>query len=526
MPRLKNVISSVLICSLLATSFNGPLQRVALAETQEPATEERGLSFRLSNASDQPEQRSTTKPATSTELSETDTNAILKRLPPIKVDPNTSQDFALRERSLPPPRTGNTIDISFPASAVVSNEEVTAGPLEVVRYSPEGAVPMAPELSVTFSQPMIALTSMEEAARTVPLKLNPQPPGKWRWVGTKTLLFQPEVRFPMATTFVVTVPAGTRAANGSTLANEKAWSFTTPPLTVKTSFPSADSTQPRDALMFMEFDQRIDPDAVSRAVRVNAGNRILKTRLATDEEIKQAIARDSQVKATLDQAVSNRWIAFRAIDPKTGGTDLVLPAASRIKVSLATGAPSAEGPNPSQKSHEFAFNTYGPLRVTKHDCDGESRCGPYDSFDIEFNNSLSEKIDASKVRVEPALGEMEVSVYNTYLFINGPKLGNKTYRVTLDKSIKDQFNQTLGRDVTFEFKVGPNARRFAGPDDSMIVMDPAAPTRCSVFSINFTKIDVRIYSVTPNDWPQWVAYKRNYQITDRSKQTPRPGKLV
>ena len=36
MPRLKNVISSVLICSLLASSFNGPLQRVALAETQEP----------------------------------------------------------------------------------------------------------------------------------------------------------------------------------------------------------------------------------------------------------------------------------------------------------------------------------------------------------------------------------------------------------------------------------------------------------------------------------------------------------
>ena len=64
MPRLKNVISSVLICSLLVTSFPGPLQRVAVAETQEPETEERGLSFRLSNATDQPEQRSTTKPAT------------------------------------------------------------------------------------------------------------------------------------------------------------------------------------------------------------------------------------------------------------------------------------------------------------------------------------------------------------------------------------------------------------------------------------------------------------------------------
>src|ERR1044072_178995 len=205
MARLKNVISSVLICSLLASSFTGPLQRIVVAETQEPETEERGLSFRLSDAADQPEKKPATKPVTSTELSQSDTDAILKRLSPIKVDPNDSQEFALRERSLPPPRTGATFDTSFPASAAGSKEEVTVGPLNVVRYSPEGAVPMAPELSVTFSQPMITLTSQDEAAQTVPVRLNPQPPGKWRWVGTKTLLFQPEVRFPMATTFVVTV---------------------------------------------------------------------------------------------------------------------------------------------------------------------------------------------------------------------------------------------------------------------------------------------------------------------------------
>jgi alpha-2-macroglobulin len=525
MPPLKTVISSVLIYSLLATSFTGPLKRVARAETQEPATKESGLNFRLSSATDQPEQKPATK-ATSTDLSQSDIDAIVKRLPPIKVDSTVSQEFALRERSLPPPRTGNTVDIPFPASAVVSKEEVAAGPLEVVRYSPEGTVPIAPELSVTFSQPMIALTSQDEAVKTVPVKLNPQPPGKWHWVGTKTLLFQPDVRFPMATTYVVTVPAGTRAANGGTLANEKSWTFTTPPLTVKTTYPTADSTQPRDALMFMEFDQRIDPGAVLRAIRVNAGNRNLKTRLATDEEVKQAIARDPKVKAALSQAVSDRWIAFRAIDPKTGRTDLGLPPASRIKVSIATGAPSAEGPNLSQKSHEFFFNTYGSLRVTEHGCNGENRCGPFDSFDIDFNNPLSEDFDASKVRIEPALDEMEVSVYDSSLTIEGLKRGNTTYRVTLDKSIKDQFNQTLGRDLTVEFKVGPSPRRFVGPGDSMVVMDPAASTRCSVFSINFTKLDVRLYSVTPNDWPQWISYQRNYQITDPSRRTPLPGKLI
>lgn len=263
--------------SLLGGSLVGPSPAVANAnarllannsknDDQDTAKAETGLRFRLSPGVDQPEARPASKLAITTELSQPETENILKRLPPMQADPNGAQEFALREQSLPPPRTGKTIDISFPTSASASlSQEVTSGPLEVVRYAPEGSVPLAPELSVTFSQPMIALTSQEEAATNVPVKLIPQPPGKWHWLGTKTLLFGNDGRFPMATTYIVTVPAGTRAANGSTLATEKSWRFTTPPPTVKASYPSKDSTQPRDALMFMEFDQRV---AATRTIRL------------------------------------------------------------------------------------------------------------------------------------------------------------------------------------------------------------------------------------------------------------------
>lgn len=401
---------------------------------------------------------------------------------------------------------------------------MAAGPLEVLRYSPEGAVPMAPELSITFSQPMVELTSQDEATINVPVKLNPQPPGKWRWLGTRTLVFTPVDRFPMATTYVVTIPAGTRAANGSALASEKSWGFTTPPLSVKASYPSKDGVHTRDGLMFLEFDQRIDPAAVLPAVRVSSGERILKTRLATADEVKQAIAQDQSGTAVLSQAVNDRWLAFRAIDPKTGATDLALPANSRIRVSVVSGAPSAEGPNLTQKPYDFWFTTYGPLTVNKHGCNEESRCETDDSFDIEFSNDLAEDLDPSKVRVEPAVADMQTSVYGSTLSIEGIKRGDTTYRVTLDKSIKDKFNQTLGRDLTFTFRVESLSIRFAGPDDTFVVMDPAAPTRCSVYSINYTKLAIRIYSVTPNDWPRWIAYlkaRREPEI----EATP-PGRLI
>lgn len=429
----------------------------------------------------------------------------------------------MRDRTLPPPRTGNTIENSFPATTTAASDTVTSGPLEVVRYSPEGAVPMAPELSISFSKPMVALTSQEDAATNVPVKLNPQPPGKWRWLGTKTLIFDPVERFPMATTYIVTVPARTRAADGSRLGAEKVWSFTTPAPSVKATFPAADGSQPRDALMFVEFDQRIDPAAVLRAIRVTSGTRVLPIRLATSEEVKQAIARDKEKTSALRDAADGRWLAFRAIDPKTGKSDHALPAASRIKVSIVTGAPSAEGPNLTQKPHEFSFSTYGPLQITEHGCNSGGSCSPYDSIDIEFNNDLADDFDKTKIKVEPEVPGMETSVYGSSLVIEGVKRGDTTYRVTLDKSIKDEFNQALGRDVTLTFRVGPSAKKFIGPDE-FVVMDPAAPTRCSVFSVNYTRLNVRIYSVNPNDWPGW----RTYQKARRASKIPRtpPGRLV
>src|SRR5205807_5587690 len=173
----------------------------------------------------------------------------------------------------------------FPAPSEMARPEQTAsGPLEVVRYSPAGEVPIAPNLSVTFSQAMVAVTSQEDAAGNVPVKLSPQPPGKWHWIGTRTLLFEPDVRFPMATQYSVTVPAGTRPAIGGALANAKTWTFATPAPTVKQTYPEGKSIS-RDALMFVEFDQRIDPAAVLKTIRVLAGNTQLSLRLATNKEI-------------------------------------------------------------------------------------------------------------------------------------------------------------------------------------------------------------------------------------------------
>jgi len=248
--------------------------------------EEAGLKFRLSEAPEQPEAKATNKVAQTSVLSDAETQAILNRLPLIKPDANEKLDFALRDKSLPPPRTGITVlqPFSLTLDSGPPDQKINV-PLEVVRQSPEGDVPVAPNLSVTFSQPMVAVTSQEEAAENVPMKLSPQPQGKWHWIGTRTLLFEPDIRFPMATQYSVNVPAGTKSANGGVLGQAKSWTFTTPPPTVKNFYPEKATVQRRDVLMFAEFDQRIDPKAVLGNLKLFAGTTQVATRLATKDDI-------------------------------------------------------------------------------------------------------------------------------------------------------------------------------------------------------------------------------------------------
>src|SRR6185295_5237365 len=105
---------------------------------------------------------------------------------------------------------------------------------------------LAPELSVTFSQPMVEVTSQGDAAGTVPVKLTPEPKGRWRWIGTRTIVFDPDVRFPQATTYTVEVPAGTRSATGGVLKAATKFSFETPAPSLVSKYPHEDRPQRLD----------------------------------------------------------------------------------------------------------------------------------------------------------------------------------------------------------------------------------------------------------------------------------------
>ena len=524
--RNKNLIALVLVYSILVNIF-APLvygqDRILTNAPQnnknDSEAEKRGLQFRLREDESQTGQRESSNVTATQKLTEAESNSIFKRLPPLKISESDKADFSLRPDSLPPPKTGNIISAKFPADERetppdIKNADSTT--LEVVRFSPEGKVPLAPDLTVTFSQPMTAVASQEQASETVPVILTPETKGKWHWLGTKTLTFAPDKRLPMATQFTAVIPAGTKSATGSSLPKDFSWTFSTPPPNVKIFTPNGETVR-RDALLLAVFDQEIKVADVLRKISVTtvSNERKIDLRLASEDEIKA----DNNISEKIKDLLPNRYIVFRAADP--------LPQDSTVSLVFGKETPSAEGSLTTEAPQNYSFRTYGALKVEKASCNsyGETSCQPGNNFEIKFNNSLDkEKFDKSNVKITPKIEGENISFYEDTLVIGGYKNPRTTYKITIKKSIEDEFGQTLGENFSTEIKVDsmePELRGDGTGKDYTILDPNAQEPSFSVYSVNYSSLKVKLYAVKAEDYQTFQNFREQYQTVP-----PTLGKLV
>lgn len=479
-----------------------------------------GLQFRLSEGRESADRAKPIAAPTASPLSDDVINNLLKRLPQIKTDVDDEKEFALRDRSLPPPKTGQTINSTFPPADSSTKPESTNGALEVLRFAPEGEVGLAPHLTVTFSQPMVAVTSVADlAASQVPVKLTPQPRGKWRWLGTKTLIFEPEGRFPMATNYTVEIPAGTKSATGNAMAAAKRWTFATPPPQMKSSHPN-NGPHVRNPVFFIEFDQRIDPSAMLKSIRLVGGINTWRLRLAKPEEI----AADDYAHRMMKSAEAGRWLAFRAEPGVGGNAEQPLPAGTSFTVTVLAGAPSAEGQRKTVEEQKFTFRTYDALQLVEANCGWGDGCRPFTPFQLRFNNSLDAKaFQQSQIKVVPPIEGMKTAVYGNTIQIIGATKGRTAYTVTVEPNLQDVFGQTLGRRQTRSFEVGNAHPMLSANGNGYVVLDPNGPPRFSIYTINQPSVKVRLFAVTVE---QWRAYQQSLQRRGQRTAITPPGELV
>ena len=144
---------------------------------------------------------------------------------------------------------------------------LAAGPFAVVHASPVGETTDPSEVSVVFNRPMRSL-ELAGSESSPPVKLEAllgrsdaarvTPSGEWHWLGTSAVSFAPSAPLARATEYRVTVPVGTKALDGSALAKDASFAFTTPrPRLVRTSPNEGfESLRPASTLELF-FDQPV-----------------------------------------------------------------------------------------------------------------------------------------------------------------------------------------------------------------------------------------------------------------------------
>ncbi|MEZ5411373.1 MAG: alpha-2-macroglobulin family protein [Acidimicrobiales bacterium] len=449
-----------------------------------------------------------------TALSAAEVEALLARLPdagPGTAEPGDATGFNRPALSLPPPLVGDTITAPFPPlSAEPPDPAATAtGPLHVLRVQPEGEVGVAPFLTVTFDQAMVPIGTVDDVASAdVPVTLEPTVEGRWRWIGTRTLRFEvvpgPDAngtpdRLPAATEYTVTVPAGTRSANGGELAEAYRWTFATPAPQVA-SFTDLSAPVGLTPVLVAVFDQQVDPEAVLATVSLTADGDERAVRLASPEEIDADNAAARAVKG----ALAGRWVAFRPDEP--------LPAAADLAIEIGPGTPSAEGPRTTADASRHTGRTFDAFAVTGHQCNYGGPCQPATPIAIELNNPVDvDRFDPGLVTVSPDVPGLRVTASGNQLVITGATKGRTTYTVRVGAGLADTFGQTLGSDHTEKVEIGPAQPRLEPFPRQYLTTDPmAARPTLTVSTVNQPSLRVTAWKVSGGDL---AAFQRFLETT-------------
>jgi uncharacterized protein YfaS (alpha-2-macroglobulin family) len=273
-------------------------------------------------------------------------------------------------------------------------------------------------------------------------------PGSLRWVGTRGLLFVPEKPMPGANRFVVTVPADTKALDGTTLGADYSFELSTPKPAVVRTWPNAGATSLRpDTPVVLVMNQDVAPEALQ------AGLRVVTHRADGDpgEAVPFHVARTAPVA---DQRPEER--AFRVVPDKP------LPLDVGLQLTLAAGLRGTEGPMTMEKPFTWGARTYGPLRLSSFRCPRiarEGRCKAHNDVKVSFSNPVAPdemrrhlKAPGLLAKPNPKAVKRAPETSSDHWLLADPQLGKK-YKVTLTAGMKDIFGQTLASDASFELEV-------------------------------------------------------------------------
>ena len=354
-------------------------------------------------------------------------------------------------------------------------------PLTVVAWGPTETLPIEvarPVVYVVFSQPMTALAAVEET-RSGPLSISPSLPGRLRWLGSRTLSFEPDAPITGSRRFSVTVPADAATLGGRSLGTEFSFSFATPELDIidyypgipGEAYPWGDTEVPPSSAETITLVLNHEPDLreLTRHLQLQADGRPLEFAVRESGD-HAAAARGDRDSA----ALASRTVLLTPAKP--------LPENSRIAVVLPVGSRAASDQVGRTEPTDRAFHTvtpFGPVSRDEPAWGFPRRTGP-DNRAVFL--AFSHPVDAASVAanlllpVPVADPADHIEVWDRFVRVNGlPLEYEQRYPFTLGPGLSDVYGRRLGESITLEVTVPALPRFWHLPDQGPRMLEAQFP---------------------------------------------------
>lgn len=436
-------------------------------------------------------------------LSASQTEALIKRIPPFD-KPMDSRSFNLLKATNPAPRPGETVEQTFPPRVAPEggpDQPAEKTSLEVLRISPSDEVTETLGAMIVFSKAMIPLTRADVGGDLdVPVTIRPQPEhGQWRWLDPQTLVFETKEGMPGATQYEIHIPSGIQAMDGSALGKSVVHTFKTPAPSIVSFSPSQRTGLQLNPIMAVRFNQAVSAEAVLPFIRILADDAVYAAEIVPESEWADA----PEIRYQTNSERKDHVLVFRASRP--------FPKNTSVSVTFSSGLPSAEGPIRLSQDKQFQFKTYEPLEVQQAGC-GTDGCAPNSQAPIHFNNQLDpEHFDPAWVEISPEVEDFEVSLSYRNIYINGKFQADSTYKVRLAANIQDTFGQTLEKAQTVSIRFNEGYPEYMPPGSNFFVLNPYEDHKVQALVRNFREFRYRIYRVRPEDFnPEMLENRQDW----------------
>ncbi|MGN6109822.1 MAG: MG2 domain-containing protein, partial [Kofleriaceae bacterium] len=454
------------------------------------------------------------------ELPARDAQALLARLEPL---PDISAHPAppLRAPSAAPPRAGAVQPIAFAAPGGKPVGDAPGAPVAHVlappQISPQGDVLGDAEVQIRFSEPMVPVAALGEVAAP-PAEIAPSVAGTWRWVDTRLLSFRSEAPgLPRSTSYVVRVPAGTKALTGATLPKIAEARFTVSSVSLLGAFPHAPLRS--DSAIALAFDQRVDPAHIAKMVRISRrGGAPVPFHVIGPDEARARWQRNPSLdKSALTWPDHNQvLIAPNAAWPP--GTELL--------VALPENTRSLEGPNVTTGEQRALFEVVPEFAVRGISCDDvetprkNPRCSANGYLKLQFTNDVAEaSYRSSKVQLanrpfeDHDLNGDSVSLWT-------PSGAGRSHEIKLGEGLLDIYGQRLLGPERIGFSTTAERHEPSlGAPRGLIVLDPRFKTpQWVVYGQAISSMRIQLFAVRPADYFAFSAYEAGDRATPPGKR--------